>query len=111
MHTHTHIPTTNSYELNGLGFEFFRGKILIVRPNRPHRNLVPTCHLINEFRGSFPGVKLTVWEGDHPSTSSADVKMSGVITLTKVRFHGVNRENLTVYTYTNVCISTAECAK
>ena len=97
-HTHTHIPITNSYALDGLGFEFFRGKILVVRLNRPHRNLVPNCLLFNGFRDSFQGVKWPVREGDHSSPSSDDVKMSAAITVTKVSLHGVKRENLTVYT-------------
>ena len=107
------MPITNSYELDGLGFEFFRGKILVVCLNRPHWDFVQSCLLFNGFRGSFPGVNWAVREGGVGTRwrSISDVKMSGVITLNKVSFHGVNMENLTVYTHMNVCISTAECTK
>jgi hypothetical protein len=56
-------------------------------------------------------MKWPVREADHSSASSADVKMSGVIPSLHLRLHGVERDNFTVYTYTNVCISTAVFAK
>ena len=97
----THIPITNRYELDGLGFEFFRGKILAVRLTRPHRILVATCLLFNGFRGSFPGIKWPVREADHSSPSGTDVKMSGAITLTKLLFHGVKEKPL-LHTHTRM---------
>jgi len=57
-HTHTHIPITNRYEMDGLGFEFFRGKILVVRLNRPNRHLVPQPASYSMGSGVFPRGKV-----------------------------------------------------
>jgi len=64
-HTHTYTPITNFYELDELGLEFFRGKILIFRLNRPHRNLVSKFLVYSGFRGFFPRVKGPVQAGYH----------------------------------------------
>ena len=37
--------------------------------------------------------------------------MSGAITQLHLRLYGVDRDNYTVYTYTYMCIYTADCAK
>ena len=107
MYTHTSIAIR--YALDGLEYEF--QQVFSLRINRPERSYVPHTLLFNGCRGSHPGIKWPVWEADQLSLSSAQVKTSGTISPLRLRHHGVDRDNITVYAYTNVWISTAVCAK
>jgi len=108
MYTHTSIAINCA--VDGLGYEFQQVQQIFPSP-KPSRPVL---------RPSFPpfqrvprisSIKWPVREADQSSPSSADVQINGAIPPLHLRFHGVDRDKFTVYTYTNVSISTAVCTK
>jgi len=88
-----------------------RDNIFSVLPNLPNKAVVTTSLLFNVIFCSLPVVNWPVGEADDTSPSSDEVKMSGAITPLHLSLQGVDRDNVTVYTNTYICIYTAVCAK
>jgi hypothetical protein len=56
------------------GLKSGRGKIYFNTSDRPGRSWGPSTILFNEYRNSYPGVKLQGREADHSSQSNPDDK-------------------------------------
>jgi hypothetical protein len=100
--------------LDGLAVEFRKGQQIFFSLKLSGPGLDPTQLTIQGLPGislSLPEINWPVREADQSSRSSVYVKMSGAIAALHLRLHGVDRENFTVFTYTYICIYTAECAK
>jgi len=98
---YTHIPIAISYELGGLEYEFQKVQQIFPSPKPPDRSYVTHILLFNVCLSYHPGIKWPMWEANHSSPSSADVKMSGAISPLYLCIHGVDKVIL-LYTHTRM---------
>jgi hypothetical protein len=83
------IATSYLLDDRGVGVRVPGGSRIFFSLCCPDRLWGPPNLQFNGYRGSFPGIKWTELEADHPLSASAQIKKMWIYTYTSIRLRGV----------------------